>query len=150
MIFLNSNRCFWLKYTLSIILHSPVKKVVLRQEIHIHISRIFYKQKQSKPVLNEYVGGFWCERTTEDGLFSLEEAELWNMDSYFIQKQRFVVKNIFMMDLFLRNTQLLYSQDVNWWTGVDYLWIICDAFISLLLTAPIHCWAPIGKRGNNP
>ncbi len=34
-------------------------------------------------------------------------------DSYFIQKQRFVVKNVIMMDLFLRNTQLLSSQDVN-------------------------------------
>ncbi len=28
-----------------------------------------------------------------------------------------------MMDLFLTNTQLLASQDINWWTGV--LWITC-------------------------
>ncbi len=28
-----------------------------------------------------------------------------------------------MMDLFLTNTQLLSSQDVNWWTGV--VWITC-------------------------
>ncbi len=29
--------------------------------------------------------------------------------------------NIFIMDLFLTNTQLFTSQDVNWWTGV--VWI---------------------------
>ncbi len=28
-----------------------------------------------------------------------------------------------MMDLFLTNTQLFTSQDINWWTGV--LWITC-------------------------
>ncbi len=54
--------------------------------------------------------------------FQLEEALLWIMDSYFGQKWRFEVKNILMMDLFLTNTQLLSSQDVNWWTGV--VWII--------------------------
>ncbi len=36
---------------------------------------------------------------------------------------RILVKNIIMMDLFLINTQLLSSQDVNWWTGV--VWITC-------------------------
>ncbi len=38
-----------------------------------------------------------------------------------------------MMDLFLSNTQLSSSQDVNWWTGV--VWItcgLCDVFISCL------------------
>ncbi len=32
--------------------------------------------------------------------FSLEEALLWIMDSYFSQNQWFDVKNVFMMDLF--------------------------------------------------
>ncbi len=43
------------------------------------------------------------------------------------------------MDLFLTNTQLFPSQDVNWWTGV--VWIIRDvlsAVWTLILTAPIH------------
>ncbi len=45
--------------------------------------------------------------------FSLEEALLWIMNSYFAQKQWFEAKNILMMDLFLTNTQLLSSQDVK-------------------------------------
>ncbi len=45
------------------------------------------------------------------------------MDSYFCQKQQFEVKNILMIDLFHTNTQLLSSQDINWWTGV--VWITC-------------------------
>ncbi len=48
------------------------------------------------------------------------------------------------MDLFLTNTQLLVSRDVNWWTGVDY----CAVFISCLDSysdgthslQTIHCW----------
>ncbi len=45
--------------------------------------------------------------------FSLEKAILWIMTP----------KKI-LMDLFLTNMQLLASQDDNWWTGLDYLWII--------------------------
>ncbi len=37
----------------------------------------------------------------------------------------FKVKNILMMDLFLTNTQLFSSQDVNWWTGV--VWFTCGS-----------------------
>ncbi len=33
-----------------------------------------------------------------------------------------LVKKVLMMDLFFKNTQLYTSQDMNWWTGVDY----CD------------------------
>ncbi len=55
--------------------------------------------------------------------FSLEEAILWIMDSYFSQKWWFEVKNISVMDLFLTNTHLFTLQDVNWWTGV--VWITC-------------------------
>ncbi len=54
------------------------------------------------------------------------------MDSHFSWKQQFEVTNVLMLDLF----QLLSSPDVNWWT-VDY----CDVFITLILTAPIHCRA---------
>ncbi len=72
---------------------------------------------QAKTVLNKYVGAFWCERTAGDGHFH------WRKCYYGLQKQRVVVKNVLMMDLFLTNTQLLSSQDVNWWTGV--MWITC-------------------------
>ncbi len=71
---------------------------------------------------------------------SPEKAKLWIEDSYFSQKQRFEVQNILMVDLFLTNTQLLASQDINWWTGV--VWIIVmflSAVWTLILTAPIHC-----------
>ncbi len=37
------------------------------------------------------------------------------------------------MDLFLTNTRLLASPDINWWTGVDYF----DGTHSL---QSIHCW----------
>ncbi len=70
--------------------------------------------------------------------------QVWIMDSYFSQKQWCKVKNIIMLDLF----QLLSSQDVNWWTGVDYLWIIVmflSAVWTLILTAPIHCRASIAE-----
>ncbi len=40
--------------------------------------------------------------------FSLEEALLWIMDSYFSQKQRFEVKNILMMDLFLKHVSFRF------------------------------------------
>ncbi len=54
------------------------------------------------------------------------------------------------MDLFLRNMQLLASQDINWWTGV--VWITCDVFISCLDSHSdgnhslqrIHWWASDG------
>ncbi len=38
---------------------------------------------------------------------------LWIEDSYFSHKQRFKVKNVLMMDLFLTNTQLLAARDIN-------------------------------------
>ncbi len=72
---------------------------------------------------------FWLEsgdfsQDSEEITFPLETT-LWIMDSYFSQKQWFEVKTT---DLFLTNTQLLSSRDVNWWSGVDY----CDVFISCL------------------
>ncbi len=52
--------------------------------------------------------------------FSLQEALLWIIDSYFGQKQQFKVKT----SLFLTSMQLLASQDMNWWTGA--VWITCE------------------------
>ncbi len=45
--------------------------------------------------------------------------------------------------LFLTNTQLLSSPDVNWWTGV--VWCF---YQTLILTAPIHCRASIGSHSD--
>ncbi len=64
--------------------------------------------------------------------FSLEEALLWIMYSYFDKKQQFGGKNI-IMHLFLTNKQLFVSQDINWWTGVMwYLRIIVMFFLRCL------------------
>ncbi len=52
-----------------------------------------------------------------------EKAILCIIDLYFSWKQEFEVKNVLMMDLFLKNMQLFTLQDVNWWTGV--VWITC-------------------------
>ncbi len=84
---------------------------------------------QVKTVLNKYLGGFWCERTTSDffiggsvimdyGLVFWPEAVVWSF-------------NVLMMDLFLTNTQLFTSQDVNWWTGLEWcglLWCFYQLF----------------------
>ncbi len=53
----------------------------------------------------------------------LEKAILWKENSYFSQKQWFEVQNVSIIDLFLTNTQLFPSKDVNWWTGV--VWVTC-------------------------
>ncbi len=34
------------------------------------------------------------------------------------------LKSVLMKNLFLSNMQLFTSQDINWWSGVDYVWII--------------------------
>ncbi len=55
--------------------------------------------------------------------------------------------NVLMMDLFLTNTQIFASQDVNWKTGV--VWIIVmflSAVWTLILPAPIHCRGSIGEQ----
>ncbi len=55
----------------SFILFSPLKKLShLNRERNMHRSNTIYKWKQSKTALNKYFGGFRCERTAENGLFS--------------------------------------------------------------------------------
>ncbi len=62
----------------------------------------------------------------------------------FSQKQQFVVKNVFLMDLFITNT--VFSHFTRCWL-MDWSHIgYCDAFISLILTAPIHCRGSIGEQ----
>ncbi len=99
--------------------------------------------KRDQMVLNQF--DVWCRRTIMD--FS---TVILIMESYFIRKQRFEVKLVLMIDLFLTNMQLLTSQDDNWWTGV--VWITCGllwCFISCLDSHSdgthslqrIHWWA---------
>ncbi len=57
--FWTSNHCFWVKYSLSIILLSPVTKSHLKYERNMHRPSTVNKRKQTKTVLNKYVGGFW-------------------------------------------------------------------------------------------
>ncbi len=112
------------------------------KERNMHRSSTVYKWKQSKTVLNKYVGGFWCERTTVKGLF-LEEAFLWIIDSYFGQKQCF--KLICLNDgcVFLKTHSFLPHKTLI--VGLDY-W---DVFISCLdlhsdgthSLQKIHWWA---------
>ncbi len=84
--------------------------------------------------------------------FSTGGSILWIIDSFcfvlfFVQKQRFEVKDV-LMDLFLTNMHLFTSQDVNWWTGV--VWITCVllwCFYQLFGTHSlqrIHWWASDG------
>ncbi len=72
----------------------------------------------------------------------LEKVILWIDDLYFSLKQWFKVKNI---DGFAYYKQLFVSQDINWWSGVDYLWILTYCFYQMfelfILTSPIHWWA---------
>ncbi len=57
------------------ILKSPIhcflqwKKSCINQEKIMHRLSTIYKHRQSKTVLNKYVGHFWCERKTGDKLF---------------------------------------------------------------------------------
>ncbi len=49
---------------------SPVKSSSCRnQERNMHRSSTVYKWKQSKTALNEYISGFWSEKTAGDGNF---------------------------------------------------------------------------------
>ncbi len=133
----------WLKYESSNIASSGEK--VISSESGEKYAQIKHRL-QAKIVQNKCVGGFWCERTiTGYGLFSLEKALFWIIDSYFSPKQWFDIKNILMMDLFLTNKQLSLS---NRWTVV--VWIIVSFFFFTCLYSHsdgthslqrIHWWA---------
>ncbi len=84
-----------------------------------------------KAVLNKNVGGFWCERTTKDGLFLWKRVMLWTMGSYFDQKRWLKLKRF---DEFV---SYKHAQDINGWTGVIWitcglLWCFCQLFGLLL------------------
>ncbi len=65
------------------------------------------------------------------------------MDSYFGQEQRFRVKHAVFTSL---------SQDINWWTGVDYCDVL-SAVWTLILSTPIDPFIsgstiPLTETGN--
>ncbi len=52
-----------------------------------------------------------------------------------------------MMDLFLTNTQQFTSQDINCWTGLEWIIVMfLSAVWTLILTAPIHCRGSIAEQ----
>ncbi len=92
-------------------------------------------QKDSKQIC-------WCILMWEDNrrwTFSLEEKLLWTC--ILVRSD----KNV-LINLFLTNKQLFTSQDVNWWTGVVWIFVM---FLSAVWTHSdgthslqrIHWWA---------
>ncbi len=61
--------------------------------------------------------------TTGDGLFHWRKRFYGLWTRILVRSDGFKLKKVLMMDFFLTNTQILASQDVNWWTGV--VWITC-------------------------
>ncbi len=139
---------------LSIILLSPVNKSSrLKQEIDMHRSSTIYKQKLSKTIKINF--GFWCGlvdlvdfdvREQQGFGFSLEEV-LWIIHYRLVFWPQDTTK-LKRLNLFVTNTHIFASQDVNSWTGV--VWINCGllwCFYQLFgLTAPIHCRWSIGEQ----
>ncbi len=90
-----------------------------------------------------------CAYFTWQGDFFTGESDI--MDRGILAgSNSFKKKNVLMMDLFLTNTQLFFTQDVNRWTGV--VWITCGLLwcfyqlFGLILTAPIHCRGSIAEQ----
>ncbi len=103
-----------------------------------------------KIVLNKDGSGFWCERKTGDGMFTVY-YELWTILAISDCQIKCICWCICL------NMQLFTSQDVNWWTGkcgvlVDY----CDVCISCLDSHSdgthslqrIHWWTSNAKSPN--
>ncbi len=104
---------------------------------------------------------FWTDFTSERSLicgyfsldsdemtFSLEKAILWIEDSHFSQKQRFKVKRVLMMDLFITNIwsfslHMMLIDGLEW---CGLLWFFLSAIWTLILMAPIHCRGSIGEH----
>ncbi len=98
----------------------------------------------SKTVLNTYIGGFLCERTTGDWFVQC----YYGLRTHILARSNDLKLNC-LNDGFVSciNTPLFTSQDINWWTGV--VWIIVmflSAVWSLILTAPVHCRWSTGEQ----
>ncbi len=120
---------------ISIILLSPVKKLSrLNQERNMHRSSTVYKWKQSKTVLNNFVGGFWCERMTVDGVFHWRKRynRLWTGKyQHFGQKWRLSKLKCFNNGFVsYRHMFLLHKTLIDGLELCGLLVDYCDVFIS--------------------
>ncbi len=112
----------------------------------MHWSSTVYKQKQFKT----NVGGFWCERTTGDGLFHWRKCYYGLWTHILARSDGLKIKHL--NDGFVSYKNAAFHFTRWWlmvWSGVDYLWIIVmflSAVWTLILTAPIHCRASIGEQ----
>ncbi len=101
------------------------KLFCLNQEKNMQRPSTVCKQKQSKTVLNRYVGGYWYKRTTWEG--KGVDMLLWTIDWQFGKKRQFKVKTPLMMNWIITNTQ--------WIDGLETCGLLvdyCDVFISCL------------------
>ncbi len=74
------------------------------------------------------------------------EKAIYNRGPYFSWKQWFEIRNV-LMDLFITNTHLFTSQDVNWWTGV--VWITCGLLWCFYQLLGLSLWRHPFTAGNH-
>ncbi len=115
----------------------------------MHRSSTVYKQKQSKTVLHKYVGWFWCERTSGDGLFHWRKRyyELWTC--ILIRSDGLKLKCLNEGFVSYKHSFFLHKMLTD---GLDLCGLLVDycdvlsAVWTLILTAPIHCRASIVSK----
>ncbi len=109
------------------ILQSSVKcrLVWIRREICTDQVPLKVKNRP-KTILNKYVGRFWCERTTWDGLFDCDI--IIDIDLYFDQKWQFEVKTLIVLFLFFITNMLLFTSQDFKSCHVNYLWCFICCF----------------------
>ncbi len=117
----------------------PVKKCSgVNQELNLQRSSTVYKAKQ-------LLMNMWVDFDVR-GKQEMDFFTVWSiiMDyGHFSQKQWIYL----IRDLFLTNSQLFTSQDVNWWTEMVWITVMfLSAVFTLILTAPIHCRASTGEQ----
>ncbi len=110
--FITSNRCLNMS-PLSIIMLPQWKSCLVW--IRIEICTV------QAPIINKNSSKQICVWITE-------EALLWNIDSYFVQKQRFEVKNTLMMNLFLTNSFWLLKMLLDGLEWCGLLWCFYQMF----------------------
>ncbi len=114
------------------------EKVHLLLSSHIKIHHLFRTVLDCSHLICAYFSPDSDETT-----FSLEKA-------IGDRVQKVTVLSCFF--LFTTNTQLYTSQDVYWWTGLEWWGLLVDygyvssSFWTLILMAPIHCRGSIGDK----
>ncbi len=119
----------------------------LNRERKMHRSSTVYKQKQSKTNMS-----LVFDVRGQQGMdFFSGKSLILDYGLIFWSDVMASSSNILLKDLFLTNSQLFTSQDINWWTGVVWiscglLWFFLSAVWTLILTAPIHCRGSTGEQ----